>query len=124
MIVVTRLIGAALLVLGVVAYLATGGASVTAAAPAVPGVLILVFGVLAGRESLHRHMIHAALVVALLGLFASAMPLAELPALLTGEEVERPVAVLTSGLMALLCLIYLVLGVRSFVAARRGGNEV
>jgi hypothetical protein len=123
MIVVTRVIGTALLVLGVVAYLGTGGASATAAAPAVPGVLILVFGVLAGRESLHRHMIHAALLVALLGVLASAMPLAELPALLGGEEVERPVAVVTSGLMALLCLIYLVLGVRSFVAARQGASE-
>ncbi len=120
---ITRVIGAVLIALGLGAYLGTGAEHATAAAPAVPGLLLLVFGVLAGREHLHRHMIHAALVVALLGLLASAMPLAELPALLGGGEVERPVAVLASATMALLCLIYLVLGIRSFVAARRSRDQ-
>lgn len=119
MVTITRVIGAVLVVLGLGAYLGTGAESVTAVAPAVPGVLLLVLGLLAGQESRRRHMIHAALVVALLGVLASAMPLAELPALLAGDDVERPAAVVTSGLMALLCLIYLILGVRSFVAARR-----
>jgi hypothetical protein len=116
---ITRLTGAVLVVLGLGAYLGTGAESVTAVAPAVPGVLLLALGLLAGRESRRRHMIHAALVVALLGVLASAMPLAELPALLAGEDVERPAAVVTSGLMALLCAAYLALGVRSFVVARR-----
>jgi hypothetical protein len=114
---ITRGIGAVLVVVGLVAYLGTGMESVTALAPAVLGVVLGVLGLLAGKPDLHRHMIHAALVVALLGLLASAMPLMELPALFAGEA-ERPVAVVTSGLMALLCLVYLVLGVRSFVAAR------
>ncbi len=120
---ITRVIGAVLIALGLAAYLGTGAESATAAAPAVPGLLLLVFGLLAGREHLHRHMIHAALVVALLGLLASAMPLAELPALLGDGEVERPVAVLASAAMALLCLVYLLLGVRSFVAARRSRDQ-
>ena len=120
---ITRAIGAVLIAVGLVAYLGTGAESVTAAAPAALGLLLLVFGVLAGREHLHQHMIHAALVVALLGLVASAMPLAELPALLGDGEVERPAAVLASAAMALLCLAYLVLGVRSFIAARRSREQ-
>ena len=119
MVAVTRGVGVALVVVGALAYALTGAESVTALAPAAVGLVILVLGLAAGRESLRRHMIHAALVVALLGVLASAMPLAELPALLTGGDVERPGAVIASTAMALLCLVYLVLGVRSFIAARR-----
>lgn len=119
MVTVTRALGAVLLVLGVGAYLGTGTESVTALAPAVPGLLLLVLGVLAGNEDRRRHMIHAALVVALLAVLASLMPLMELPALLAGDDVERPAAVIVSALMALLCLVYIGLGVRSFVAARK-----
>lgn len=119
MVLITRSIGAVLILVGLAAYLGTGMESVTALAPAVLGVLLLVLGLLAGREHLHRHMIHAALVLALFGLLASAMPLMDLPALFAGEA-ERPGAVLASAAMALLCLVYLVLGVRSFKAARAG----
>ena len=121
MVTVIRVVGVVLLVLGVGAYLATGTESVTALAPAVPGLLLLVLGLLAGREERRRPMVHAALVVALFGVVASLMPLAELPALLAGDEVERPAAVITSTVMALLCLVVLGLGVRSFLAARREG---
>jgi hypothetical protein len=115
---ITRGIGAALVLVGLVAYLGTGRESVTALAPAVLGVLLLALGLLAGRPALHRHMIHAALVLSLLGLLASAMPLMSLPELLAGEA-DRPAAVVASGVMALLCLVHLVLGVRSFRSARR-----
>ncbi len=97
--------------LGIGAYIGTGMESLTALAPAVPGLLIAVFGLLAWREDRRRNMIRAALVVAALGVLASLMPLAELPALLAGDEVDNPAAVTTSGFMALLCLIYLVVGI-------------
>lgn len=120
----TRGLGAALLLVGIVAYLATGAESITALFPAFLGVPLLVLGLLAGRESARQHAIHGALVLALLGVLASAMPLAELPALLTGGEVERPVATVTSAITALACLIYLGVGVRSFVVARRSGGSM
>jgi hypothetical protein len=116
---ITRVLGGVLLALGVIAYLATGMASATALAPAAPGALLLILGLLAGREDRRPTMIHVALGVALLAVLASGMPLMELPDLLAGEEVERPAAVVTSALMALLSLAYLVVGVRSFIAARR-----
>lgn len=120
----TRGLGAALLLVGIIAYLATGAESITALFPAFLGLPLLVLGLLAGRESARQHAIHGALVLALLGVLASAMPLADLPALLTGGEVERPVATVTSAITALACLVYLGVGVRSFVVARRSGGSM
>lgn len=111
---VTRTVGAVLIALGVLAYVGTGFASPTALVRAVLGLVILVLGVLASREALHRHMIYAALVVALLGLIGSIPAAAEL---LTGAE--RPVASIVSLVTALVCAGYLGMGIRSFVAARR-----
>lgn len=68
---VTRTVGVVLIALGVLAYVVTGFAHPTALYRSVLGLVILVLGVLASREVLHRHMIHAALVVALLGLIGS-----------------------------------------------------
>lgn len=118
MVMATRVIGLLLLITGPVAYAVTGGQSPTALAPSVVGLLLLVLGLLAGREERRRTFIHAALVVSLLGVLASGMPLRDLPDLLAGNA-ERPAAVVTSAIMAVLCLIHLVLGVRSFLAARR-----
>lgn len=118
MITVTRAIGALLVLAGFVAYLATDRQSMTALAPAAVGVLLLIFGFLAGKPERTRSMIHAALGVSLLGLLASGMPLRDLPALFAGDA-ERPGAVVAAAVMALLCLVHLALGVRSFLAARR-----
>lgn len=118
MITVTRVIGALLVLTGVVAYLATARESLTALAPSVVGLLLLALGLLAGKPERTRNMIHAALAVSLLGLLASGMPLRDLPALLDGDA-DRPGAVVASAAMAVLCLVHLALGVRSFMAARR-----
>lgn len=117
MIAVTRGIGAALIVVGVGAWLLAGGpgASPTALLPALLGLVILILGLLAGREALHRHAIHSALVIALLGLLGT-IPRA-LPAFTGGEGAG--LAAWASLLTAVLCLVYVVLGVRSFIAARR-----
>jgi uncharacterized membrane protein HdeD (DUF308 family) len=115
---VTRALGALLIVVGLVAYFATGADSPTALLPAALGALLLILGLVAGRESLRRHAVHAALAIALLGILGTAMNLAEVPALLRGDA-ERPAAVVSSLVTALALLVYLVLGIRSFVEARR-----
>ncbi len=115
----TRALGAVLIAVGIVAYVATGADSVTALIPAVLGVVVLALGIAAGREDLHRHAIHGALAVALLGALGTLMNVVELPALLQGDDVERPAAVVAATITFLLCAGYVALGVRSFVAARR-----
>lgn len=115
----TRALGAALIVVGVIAFVATGSEAPTALIPAVLGLLLLALGIAAGRESLHRHAIHAALVIALLGALGTLMNVVELPALLSGGDVERPGAVIASTITFLLCAGYVVLGIRSFRDARK-----
>ncbi|MPZ88219.1 MAG: hypothetical protein GEU81_09120 [Nitriliruptorales bacterium] len=115
----TQALGVLLVVIGLLAYVISDAASVTALLPALAGVVILVLGVVAAREAPHRHAIHGALVVALLAGLGSLMQVAELPALLTDAGVERPTAVVAGTLTFLACAVYVGLGVRSFVAARR-----
>lgn len=108
---VTLAVGAVLIALGVIAYVVTGFASLTALIPSALGLVIAVLGIIARRASAHQHAIHAALVVALLGVLGSLQPLGGLP--------EGEGGAIASLLTILVCLAYIALGVRSFVNARR-----
>lgn len=122
MVLLTRLTGAVLIVIGVVGYAVTGAASLTALLPTVLGIPILGLGLWAGDQARRRTAIHGALVFALLGFLGTLMNVAQLPAVLSGGEVARPTAVVVSSITAVVCAIYLAMGVRSFLAARRGGS--
>ena len=115
---VTTVVGVLLVVTGVVAYLMTSASSVTALIPAFVGGLMLVCAAVASRPALHRHGIHAALVVALLGALGSLMNVVKVGQLFAGTA-ERPAAIVTSLILFVLCAGYVVLGIRSFVVARR-----
>lgn len=104
--------------LGLGGFFLTGAVHKTALIPAVIGVVLLVLGLLGGKEKLRMHVMHAALLVGLLALFGTAGSLAKLPAAFEGTA-ERPGAVYAQAATAVLSLIYLALGVRSFIAARR-----
>ena len=114
----TLAIGALLTLTGVIAYVATGGVSLTAMIPSAVGVLLLAAGWLARNPRLHRHAIHGALAVALLGALGSAMNVAKVGQLFAGTA-ERPGAIWASLVMFVALVVYLALGVRSFIAARR-----
>ena len=103
--------------LGVGAYLLTGAQSWTALIPAILGLLLA----LAGGFSLKslKHGGHAAATLGLLGFLGSARGLTKLPALLSGAPLERPAAVATQSIMAVLCLIFVALCVKSFIDARK-----
>jgi len=92
--------------------------SPTALIPVAFGVLLAACGLVARREHLRRHAMHAAAAVALLGFLPSVPGLLGIPDLLAGEA-ARPAAVVLRSVMAVLCLGFLVVAVRSFVAARR-----
>lgn len=115
----TRAVGAALIVIGIVAYLTSGAASVTALIPAFLGVVLVALGIVAKNERYHAHAIHGALLVALLGLLGTLSRAVDISAVLSGNAVERPSAVVASFLTAVCCLVFLAFGVRSFVNARR-----
>ncbi|MBV8203231.1 MAG: hypothetical protein JOZ15_21665, partial [Acidobacteria bacterium] len=59
--------GLALSALGIAGYVASNGVSPTALIPLAFGLLLIVCGVLARREALLKHAMHAAAVLGLLG---------------------------------------------------------
>ncbi len=117
-------LGVLLILLGVGAYASIMGsdqASVTALIPAFFGVVFVILGgVGAAKASLNKHMMHAALVLALLGAAGSARGLSGLGAAMSGEA-ERPLAVYAQSTMFVLCVLFIVLGIVSFVKARKAG---
>ncbi|ACV80321.1 hypothetical protein [Nakamurella multipartita] len=116
---ITLAAGAVLTVLGIAGYALSGAASLTALIPALVGVLLAICGVLARQDKLRRHAIHAALAVALLGALGSLMNVVKIGQVFAGTA-QRPTAVVVSTIMFLILVAYLAVGVRSFVAARRG----
>ena len=109
-------LGAILIVLGVIAYIATDFASWTALIPSILGLVILASGLI-GLKS-QKIGIHIGLVVALLGVFGTAMNVIKLGEVFAGTA-ERPAAVVVSTITFVLLIAYIVIGIRSFIAARR-----
>lgn len=114
--------GILLIILGVGGYiysLVNGNASLTAFIPAAFGVLLTIFGVFAAmKENLRKHLMHAAVLVGLLGFLATVSSFFKIPALLAGTA-ERPTAVVTQLIMSLICLAFVILCVKSFIDARK-----
>jgi hypothetical protein len=107
----------ALIALGFAGYIPTGAK--TALIPARCGILLLVCGILAKKDNLRKHAMHGAAMLALLGFLGSAGGLLKLPAALSGAAGIIPAAVFAKSVMAILMLVFLVLCVRSFIAARK-----
>lgn len=112
--------GILLILIGVAGYISgvmNDRASLTALIPAVFGVILAVSGMLALKyEGSRKHLMHGAIVVALLGFIAVA---ARLVPKLGSLELSAPV--IAQIAMGVVCLIFVVLAIRSFAAARRNG---
>lgn len=110
--------GLALILVGIAGYvwgMLGGSASVTALIPAFFGLVIALLGAFAkSNESMRKHLMHAALLVALIGFIVPAYRLLSM-----GSGLSLSPAVVSQAAMALLCLIFVVLGIQSFVNARR-----
>lgn len=115
----TIFVGVLLIVLGVGAYAVSGFESPTAALPAVLGVPVTVLGRLGAEERRRRAAMHAAAVLTFLGAVGGLQGVVQLPGLLTGGDVERPLAVAVQSGMTAICAVHVLLAVRSFRGARR-----
>ncbi len=104
--------------LGLGGFFLTGAVHKTALIPAAIGVVLLVLGLLGSKEKLRMHVMHVALLIGLLALLGTASSLLKLPAAIDGTAL-RPGAVFAQAATAVLSVVYLALGVRSFIAARR-----
>jgi hypothetical protein len=111
----TRYFGLILIVLGIASYMLTGRTSVTALIPAIFGAVLVICAFIARSENARKHAMHAAVAVGLIGALAALGR--GIPAALAGDA-TRP-AVLSQLVMGVLLLVYVALGVQSFIAARR-----
>lgn len=110
--------GILLILIGVIGYvygMALGNASPTALIPAAFGLVIAVLGMVANaKESLRKHLMHAAVVLGLLGFI---LPLGRVLSKLSDLTVSAPIV--SQLAMSAVCLVFVVLAVRSFIEARR-----
>lgn len=111
--------GTLLIFVGLVGYVVSGAASFTALIPALLGVLIGVCGFVGLNERLRKHAMHAAATLALLALFGSARGVLGLVSWAGGTVPERPLAVASQSVTAVLCFVFVILAIRSFIEARR-----
>lgn len=109
--------GRLLILLGILGYgygLTAGSASLTALIPAAFGLVLMLLGhVAASRENLRKHLMHAAVLIAVIGFMMTAGRLA-----LKFSELSLSAGVVSQAVMAVICLIFMVLAVRSFAEAR------
>lgn len=115
----TQITGLVLILVGVIAYLTAETASITALFPALVGVIIAALGLVAQAPKFRRDAVHLAVIVGLFGIVAFFDNARHLPALLAGNDVARPQAVVVSAITVVILLTYLVLSIRSFRRARQ-----
>jgi hypothetical protein len=110
--------GIVLILIGVTGYgygLSIGHASPTALIPAAFGLLIaLLSAVGRAKESLRMHVMHVAVLIGLVGLVIPAYRV-----LSNVGSISLSAAVITQVAMAVVCLIFVILCVQSFINARR-----
>ena len=110
--------GALLILIGIAGYaygLSTGHASFTALIPAIFGIVLVLLGMISrSREDLRKHLMHAAVLIALIGFILTAGRL-----VMNLGGLTLSAAVLSQLSTALVCLAFVILSVRSFIEARR-----
>ena len=107
-------VGTALILLGLILYISTGSKSVTALIPSFFGVPILACGFIAKNEHRRKMAAHIAVLFALLGSLGG-----------LGMGIKKTAsdglgsAQIGQLVMGIICLIYLVACIRSFISARK-----
>lgn len=110
--------GILLILLGIIGYVFSiidENTSLTALIPSAFGLLLALCGVIAqSKENLRKHLMHAAVLIALLGFI---IPAARIASKLS--DIKVSLAILSQAVMALICLVFVILAVKSFIDARR-----
>lgn len=110
--------GVVFILLGIVAYVATSMASVTALIPSFFGIVFVAIGALGRNERFAKPSLYAALVFAVLGLVGSLSGIPQVITLLTGGDVARPAASISRAIMAVILIAMVFSIVRGLRAAR------
>jgi hypothetical protein len=115
----TVVFGAVLVVIGAVGFEATGSKAPTALIPALIGLLLAIAGILALKPERRMVWMHVAVTVGLLGFLGTIPGVIGIVKMAMGQAVPRPNATIEQFATWVICLIYVVMCVRSFIAARK-----
>ena len=115
--------GIILIILGLISYFGISSESITALIPTFLGIPVLILGFLGLNEKYLKHAMHGAAVLMLLGFGGTVGGLIKFFRMLGGEVFERPSAITIQAIMALICLVFLILAIKSFIDARRKRSE-
>ena len=110
--------GILLNIVGLIGFFTTGATHYTALIPCALGLLLILFGVIAKKESLRKHAMHGAVLVALLGFIATASALGKITLLFGTVPDPKAASIIAKSLTAFLCFLFFIVCVRSFVKAR------
>jgi len=119
----TIIYGVIFILMGLYGYFGISSESITALIPTFFGIPMLVLGWLALNEKYLKHAMHGTAVLTLLGFAGTVGGLIKFFKMLGGAEMERPAAVTIQAIMAILCLVFIILAVKSFIDARRKRTE-
>jgi len=117
----TIALGVLLIFVAVAGFVATGSSHPTALIPGAIGLLFCIFGAVGSSPDPKRRMLwmHIAVTVALLMFLGTIKSDIDVFRLSNGSTFPHPIAIEEKAAMSLLCLIYVLLAVRSFINARR-----
>jgi hypothetical protein len=117
----TIVFGLLLILLGLFSFVATGHQHPTALIPLYFGAVLAGLGVGANSPDLKRRMLmmHVAVTVALLGFLGTISGVVDFIRMEQGKQFAYPAAPEAKTVMCILCLVFVLLCVRSFIAARR-----
>jgi hypothetical protein len=118
---VTISLGIVLILLGVVSFVATGSQYPTSLIPVAVGLILSIFGFLSLTEDAKKRMLymHIAVTIGLLGFLGTGWSIVNYFQMLGGRVFPYPIAVEEKAAMAAILLFFVLLSVRSFIAARR-----
>jgi uncharacterized membrane protein len=120
---ISIIFGLILIILGLISYLGISSESITALIPTFLGIPVLILGFLALNEKYLKHAMHGAAVLMLLGFAGTIGGLIKFFQMLGGEVFERSSAITIQAIMAMICMIFLIFAIKSFVDARRKRSE-
>ncbi len=117
----TIVFGLLLVLIAVAGFVATGSSHPTALIPGGVGLLFVLFGVLANSPDAKKRMLwmHIAVTAALLMFLGTVKADIDVFRLAHGVEFPHPIAIEEKAATSLLCLLFVLLCIRSFIAARR-----
>ena len=121
----TLIISALLILVGVGGYLmghpdpATGHVGPTALIPAAVGIVLGVLGAISLCEKARKHAMHAAAMVGLLAAVGDGVQLIKTIGNTTSAPEVRQLKLVSMSLTLVLCVVFLVLCIRSFIQARK-----